>query len=528
MNKLKLLPIFLILIVLSLSFVIAQEAITDTEELPEDPGITPDSALWGIDRALEKIALALTFDNSAKAQKGLRHAHERLLEVKAMIEEDKLDDAAKAELAHEKTIVKVRVRIDSLKEGDEDDIGDITKLENSLDSQEAELDDIRLKVKIKIEGQLTEEQRAKLFAFLESISGNIDELKLEIENKQERTKIKIKEKTGKSEIEIEDSLGKIREKRKVKADVFDDFSKVKVELRFTINASSKEEVIKHILEKFPLTEEEANNLLKIKFDDDDDEEVEICHIPPGNPEEAHTIIIGVPAVSTHLAHGDFLGHCDNGLNKSELRELREQQGKPQISNDPNLQKSPEDDDKKERLRIKAEIKEKHGVSFAKVRIKLEFIDGTDRKSIVNEIAIRTQLTEKEILNAIEFKQKDEDDEDKGKREIEVEIEDNIAEVEIEWLGKKMEFKLKTTNKKVILTEIAVRLGVPVEELVPFVEFEIDDDDGEDKIEDDKDEERKDLIEFEKDSDEDENGDDDEDEDDEDDNDNSGSNNSGQG
>jgi len=30
----------------------------------------------------------------------------------------------------------------------------------------------------------------------------------------------------------------------------------------------------------------------------------ICHIPPGNPGNAHTITIGSPAVNAHLAHGD--------------------------------------------------------------------------------------------------------------------------------------------------------------------------------------------------------------------------------
>ncbi len=38
--------------------------------------------------------------------------------------------------------------------------------------------------------------------------------------------------------------------------------------------------------------------------------VEVCHYPPGNPENSNTLCIGMPAVSAHLAHGDSLGHCD--------------------------------------------------------------------------------------------------------------------------------------------------------------------------------------------------------------------------
>jgi hypothetical protein len=38
--------------------------------------------------------------------------------------------------------------------------------------------------------------------------------------------------------------------------------------------------------------------------------VDICHIPPGNPANAHTINVSVNAIPAHLAHGDFLGSCE--------------------------------------------------------------------------------------------------------------------------------------------------------------------------------------------------------------------------
>jgi len=40
--------------------------------------------------------------------------------------------------------------------------------------------------------------------------------------------------------------------------------------------------------------------------------VEVCHIPRGNPDNAHTICVGEPAVSAHVGRhgGDFLGRCD--------------------------------------------------------------------------------------------------------------------------------------------------------------------------------------------------------------------------
>jgi hypothetical protein len=44
--------------------------------------------------------------------------------------------------------------------------------------------------------------------------------------------------------------------------------------------------------------------------DGDGGKVEICHVPPGNPDNSHTIEIGAPAVDAHLGHGDTMGACD--------------------------------------------------------------------------------------------------------------------------------------------------------------------------------------------------------------------------
>lgn len=45
-------------------------------------------------------------------------------------------------------------------------------------------------------------------------------------------------------------------------------------------------------------------------DPQDKKKTTICHVPPGNPANAHTLCIGNPAVGPHLAnHPDYLGPC---------------------------------------------------------------------------------------------------------------------------------------------------------------------------------------------------------------------------
>jgi hypothetical protein len=40
-----------------------------------------------------------------------------------------------------------------------------------------------------------------------------------------------------------------------------------------------------------------------------EEQVILCHRPPGNTSSATTIPVGASAVPAHLAHGDTLGAC---------------------------------------------------------------------------------------------------------------------------------------------------------------------------------------------------------------------------
>ncbi len=49
--------------------------------------------------------------------------------------------------------------------------------------------------------------------------------------------------------------------------------------------------------------------------------VAICHVPPGNPANSHTISVSQNAVQAHLNHGDFLGECCPCWEASELQSV---------------------------------------------------------------------------------------------------------------------------------------------------------------------------------------------------------------
>lgn len=43
----------------------------------------------------------------------------------------------------------------------------------------------------------------------------------------------------------------------------------------------------------------------------------VCHIPFDDPSNAHTICLGAKALAAHLAHGDYVGRCDDSNGQLE-------------------------------------------------------------------------------------------------------------------------------------------------------------------------------------------------------------------
>ena len=198
----------ILLIVLILPIISAQEA--------TDAGVTPDSFLWGLDKALDNLNMLLTFDKGEKAKKGIEIARERLLEVKAMVEENKLGAAEKAKEEHGKTLVKVNQNINEIEDDDStEEIKEVIEIEKELEELNEDVEQTfdEVKVKIEVKGELNQQQKDLIDSILSGLQEQTREVEIEIKNKKDKTKIKIKTETGKSEKEVEEEVDGIEEEK---------------------------------------------------------------------------------------------------------------------------------------------------------------------------------------------------------------------------------------------------------------------------------------------------------------------------
>ncbi len=194
-----LLSVFLVFLIFG---VVVNSPMVLAQETSQNPGITPDSFLWGLDRAIEQIQLLITLGETEKAVRGLNIASERLAEIKKMIEENKLDAAKKAEESHGETLAGVQEDIEEIEDDNStEELKEVIEIEKELQDHEDEVDQVfgELKIKIKVEGEITASQQALIDSILASLEGQTGEVEIEIKNKIDKTRIKIKIETVKSD-----------------------------------------------------------------------------------------------------------------------------------------------------------------------------------------------------------------------------------------------------------------------------------------------------------------------------------------
>jgi hypothetical protein len=188
----------------------------ENELTDEDAGITPDSPLWGVERAFERINLALTFDKAAKARKRLVIARERLAETSAMVKAKKLDHAARAQERHDRVLEEAEKDISEVSDEEEIDLGEkiyehksrVKRLSQAIRKQEhlSEAEQERAELIIsKIEEKsstISERLDLKAEKILERIR-NSNRTAEEIEQLEKRILAKVDERKEKIEVQTE-------------------------------------------------------------------------------------------------------------------------------------------------------------------------------------------------------------------------------------------------------------------------------------------------------------------------------------
>jgi len=182
------------------------ENVTAEAEENVDAGVTPDSFLWGVDVALDRLALALARNPESRAERGLLIAQERLQEIKAMAEEGKFDAAEKARDEHGRALGKVEEAVEDVE--DDDATGELEnklRIELKVREHKEKVADVETELEIKIRGQLTEEQWQKILALIEELSSQADSVEIKIKNEEAKARVKI-EQEGLDVEDVEDAL----------------------------------------------------------------------------------------------------------------------------------------------------------------------------------------------------------------------------------------------------------------------------------------------------------------------------------
>ena len=116
------------------------------QEQESTAGTAPDSIFYGLDRALESIKLALTFDHAKKAELHLKYANERLAEAQKVIGKNKEKYLERLMRDREKELIETTEEISKAKSQGKDVDAVVQKVEEATSKHIAVLQGLLDKV----------------------------------------------------------------------------------------------------------------------------------------------------------------------------------------------------------------------------------------------------------------------------------------------------------------------------------------------------------------------------------------------
>jgi len=169
-------------------------------------------------------------------------------------------------------------------------------------------------------------------------------------------------------------------------------------------------------------------------DNDGERKVTVCHVPPGNPDNSHTIRIGEPAVLAHVAHGDTIGSCrgdpsnenfssEKSKNENENRKDNSGKGNSEVDNSGKDNKNNKKDDNEKKSNSGKENKDKNDDHENSKDNSGKGNSGVDNSDKGNQNKNKEKKSNSK-LNTNEDEAKDEDDEYEDDDENEDDDEDD--------------------------------------------------------------------------------------------------------
>lgn len=258
----------------------AASAGSDEEQLIDDIGpdeslISPDSVLYSLELALDDLDVAFTFNETEKIQKQILKAQKRLSEIKAALEKQ---NSRAAEIA-----------IEQYREDNDKASESISKLK---------IKDDRL---IRTQAMIAKHEYV-LEGLIESHPNNTGLIRAHNNSEiligkfASKTKVKFERKIDKmgrktlKHVEVEDDEEDGYEKTSIKAEVEDNKTHVKVELKFLTNSTESADIAADISDRVAAIKDNVSGLIKIERDSEENDENE-------NEDEPEVTVTGGPTTT---------------------------------------------------------------------------------------------------------------------------------------------------------------------------------------------------------------------------------------
>jgi hypothetical protein len=184
---------------------------TETTEMSADPGITPDSAMYGLKTGWENLKLAFIFNQERKAQFELKLADLKLLELRKMAEKGNTKAMERIQTRHDILVEKTQARLAAIQEDTTEAramiaAANVIGLEMNLKSHENRIEVLK---DILAEKNLSEEARTAIESAVDKMENKTSAMEQKIEEKKDKIQTRLRAITEKNESEVRDKIEKL-------------------------------------------------------------------------------------------------------------------------------------------------------------------------------------------------------------------------------------------------------------------------------------------------------------------------------